>query len=91
MNGNNVLSEEISMYLGINTRLEKEMIQLVPSTMKIKVIHESERKYSFQQRNIISFQFIVKNTNSICFYLKFEILFIYFLLMSFCMFELIFI
>ena len=35
------------MYPGINTRLEKEMIQLAPPTMKIKVIDESERKYSF--------------------------------------------
>ena len=41
--------EEKSMYQGINTRLEKEMIQLAPLTMKIKVIHKSERKYSFQR------------------------------------------
>ena len=58
---NIVLSGGTSMYPGINTRLEKEMIQLAPLTIKIKVIHESERKYSFQQRKIISCQFIVKN------------------------------
>ena len=60
------------MYPGINTRLEKEMIQLAPPTIKTKVIDESERKYSFQQRKIISYQFSVKNTNSICFYLSFD-------------------
>ena len=37
---NIVLSEEISMYAGIRTRLEKEMIQLAPLTMKIKVIDQ---------------------------------------------------
>ena len=46
--------EEKSMYQGINTRLEKEMIQLTLLTIKIKVIHESERKYLFQWRKIIS-------------------------------------
>ena len=59
--GNIVLSGGISMYPGINTRLEKEMMQFTPLTMKIKLIDESERKYSFQQRSIISSQFIVKN------------------------------
>ena len=49
------------MYPSINTRLEKEMIQLALLTMKIKVIDESERKYSFQWRKIISYKFIVKN------------------------------
>ena len=49
------------------------MMQFTPLTMKIKVIDDSERKYSFQQINIISSQFIVKNTNSICFYLKCDI------------------
>ena len=34
------------MYPGINTRLEKEMIQLAPPTMKIKVIAPPDRKYS---------------------------------------------
>ena len=34
------------MYPGINTRLEKEMIQLAQPTMKIKVIAPPERKYS---------------------------------------------
>ena len=44
--GNIVLSGGTSMYPGINTRLEKEMIQLAPPTMKIKVIAPPERKYS---------------------------------------------
>ena len=52
--GNIILSGGISMYPGINTRFEKEMIQLTPLTMKIKIIDVSERKYSFQHRKIIS-------------------------------------
>ena len=44
--GNIVLSGGTSMYPGINTRLEKELIQLAPPTMKIKVIAPPERKYS---------------------------------------------
>ena len=44
---NIILSGGISMYPGINTRLEKEMIQLFPLIIKTKVIDESERKYSF--------------------------------------------
>ena len=44
--GNIVLSGGTSMYPGINTRLEKEMIQLAQPTMKIKVIAPPERKYS---------------------------------------------
>ena len=47
--------EEKSMYQGVNTRLEKQMILLILVTMKIKVIVESERKYSFQRE--ISFLF----------------------------------
>ena len=34
------------MYPGINTRLEKEMIQLAQRTMKIMDIAPPERKYS---------------------------------------------
>ena len=48
--GNIVLSGGTSMYPGINTRLEKEMIQFAPLTMKIKVIDESERKYPVLKR-----------------------------------------
>ena len=44
--GNIVLSGGTSPYPGINTRLEKEMIQLAPPTMKIMVIAPPERKYS---------------------------------------------
>ena len=33
--------EEKSMYPGIDTRLEKEMMQFTPLTMKIKLIDES--------------------------------------------------
>ena len=53
--------KEYQSIQSINTRLEKEMIQLAPSTMKIKVIDESERKWLFQKRKIILYQFIVKN------------------------------
>ena len=77
--GNIILSGGISMYPGINTRLENEMIQLAPLTMKIKVIDESERKWLFQKRKIISSQIIVKNTNSICFCFKFDIFYHLFL------------
>ena len=35
------------IYQRINTRLEKEMIQLASLTMKIKVIDKLEIKYSF--------------------------------------------
>ena len=45
--GNIVFLRGTSKYPGIDTRLEKEMIQLAPLTMKIKVIDQSERKYSF--------------------------------------------
>lgn len=44
--GNIVLSGGTSMYPGIAERLEKEMVQLAPPTMKIKVIAPPERKYS---------------------------------------------
>jgi hypothetical protein len=44
--GNIVLAGGSTMFPGINTRLEKEMIQLAPPTMKIKVIAPPERKYS---------------------------------------------
>ena len=42
----NLCQEGTSMYPSINTRLEKEMIQLAQPTMKIKVISPLERKYS---------------------------------------------
>ena len=42
--GNIVLSGGTSMYPGINTRLEKEMIQLAFPTMKIKVIAQPKKK-----------------------------------------------
>ena len=47
LHGNIVLSVGTSMYQRINTRLEKEIIQLFPLIIKTKVIDESERKYSF--------------------------------------------
>jgi len=34
------------MYEGIAERLNKEMVALVPSTMKVKVVAPPERKYS---------------------------------------------
>ena len=56
------------MYQGVNTRLEKQMILLILVTMKIKVIVESERKYSFQREISFLFNLLWKITNSIdCF------------------------
>jgi len=43
---NIVLSGGTTMYEGLAQRLEKEMISLAPSTMKIKVVAPPERKYS---------------------------------------------
>ena len=66
------------MYQGVNTRLEKQMILLILVTMKIKVIVESERKYSFQRERSFLINLLWKILNSICFYFLFDILFIYF-------------
>lgn len=44
--GNIVLSGGSTMYNGIAERLNKEVVALAPSTMKIKVIAPPERKYS---------------------------------------------
>jgi len=43
---NIVMSGGSTMYEGLAARLEKEMIALAPSTMKIKVVAPPERKYS---------------------------------------------
>jgi actin-related protein len=43
---NNVLSGGTTMYPGIADRFQKEITQLAPSTMKIKIIAPPERKYS---------------------------------------------
>jgi actin beta/gamma 1 len=43
---NIVMSGGSTMYEGLAERLEKEMIALAPSTMKIKVVAPPERKYS---------------------------------------------
>lgn len=44
--GNVVLSGGTTMFPGIAERLNKELIALAPSTMKIKVVAPPERKYS---------------------------------------------
>jgi actin, other eukaryote len=44
--GNIVLSGGTTMFPGIAERLNKEVVNLAPSTMKIKVIAPPERKYS---------------------------------------------
>eukprot|EP01086_Lenisia_limosa_P000572 TRINITY_DN1101_c0_g2_i1.p1 TRINITY_DN1101_c0_g2~~TRINITY_DN1101_c0_g2_i1.p1 ORF type:complete len:376 (+),score=149.01 TRINITY_DN1101_c0_g2_i1:22-1149(+) len=44
--GNVVLSGGTSMFPGISERLEKELKNLAPSTMKIKIVAPPERKYS---------------------------------------------
>jgi len=43
---NIVLSGGSTMYEGIADRLNKEMVALVPATMKVKVVAPPERKYS---------------------------------------------
>jgi len=43
---NIVLSGGTTMYEGIADRLTKQMVELAPSTMKIKVVAPPERKYS---------------------------------------------
>jgi actin beta/gamma 1 len=44
--GNTVLSGGTTMYPGINDRMQKEITQLAPSSMKIKIVAPPERKYS---------------------------------------------
>jgi actin-related protein len=44
--GNIVLSGGTTMFGGIDKRMEKEMVALAPSTMKIKIVAPPERKYS---------------------------------------------
>ncbi len=44
--GNIVMSGGTTMYSGIAERLNKEVVSLAPSSMKIKVIAPPERKYS---------------------------------------------
>ena len=43
---NTVLSGGTTMYPSIMDRMQKEIIVLAPSTMKIKIIASPERKYS---------------------------------------------
>ena len=43
---NTVLSGGTTMYQGMPERMEKEMKNLAPSTMKIKIVAPPERKYS---------------------------------------------
>merc|ERR1711937_758500 len=43
---NTVLSGGTTMFAGIADRMTKELTQLAPSTMKIKIIAPPERKYS---------------------------------------------
>lgn len=44
--GNIVLSGGTTMYPGIAERLNKEVVALAPSSMKIKVVAPPERKFS---------------------------------------------
>ena len=43
---NNVLSGCCTMFPGIADRMQKELTNLAPSTMKVKIIAPPERKYS---------------------------------------------
>ena len=44
--GNTVLSGGTTMYPGIQDRMQKEITNLAPTTMKIKIVAPPERKYS---------------------------------------------
>lgn len=44
--GNIVLAGGSTMFKGLSERLQKEVIALAPSTMKIRVVSPPERKYS---------------------------------------------
>merc|ERR1719197_1990600 len=44
--GNVVLSGGTTMFPGIGDHMQKELVALAPSTMKIKIIAPPERKYS---------------------------------------------
>ena len=44
--GNIVLSGGTSMFPGIAARLEKQITSLAPSTMKVKIVEQPERKYA---------------------------------------------
>ena len=44
--GNVVMLGGSTMYTGIDDRLSKELTELAPSTMKIKVVAPPERKFS---------------------------------------------
>merc|ERR1711967_63096 len=44
--GNIVLSGGTTMFSGIDSRLQKEIVSLAPASMKIKVVAPPERKYS---------------------------------------------
>src|ERR1700733_9318958 len=44
--GNIVLSGGTTMFPGIADRMQKELVNLAPSTIKIKIIAPPERKYS---------------------------------------------
>jgi actin-related protein len=43
---NNVLSGGTTMFPGIADRMQKEIITMAPSTIKVKIIAPPERKYS---------------------------------------------
>jgi actin-related protein len=45
--GNIVMSGGSSMYPGLADRMQKEMTNFAPSTMKVKIIAPPERKYSY--------------------------------------------
>merc|ERR1712129_157652 len=55
--GNVVMSGGTTMYPGIADRIQKEITNLAPSTMKIKIIAPPERKYSVDRRLHLGFAF----------------------------------
>jgi len=52
--GNVVLSGGTTIFPGIADRMQNELVSLAPSTMKIKIIAPTERKYSVWIGSILS-------------------------------------
>lgn len=55
--GNIVLAGGSTMFKGLSERLQKEVIALAPSTMKIRVVSPPERKYSVSHSSASSISF----------------------------------
>jgi actin len=86
--GNIVLSGGTTMIPGLAERLNKEIVTLAPSTMRVKVIAPPERKYSVWiggsiLTSLATFQ-QVSLCSILCYSLRFWFCFLYFLPWIFC-------